>query len=121
MSDEMAEAVGMDPIQFRLLHVPRPGTTLSRDWHEDLGKKYEAENGVVHYDSFASVEVLEEGAKAVGWDKRNPVPGGNPGRCKRVMGLGMSQHHRGHTGYHYGEVYSEKVTAQRIAAAQGAY
>ena len=26
------------------------------------------------YDSFPSVEVLEEGAKAFGWDKRNPAP-----------------------------------------------
>ena len=121
MIDEMAEAVGMDPIQFRLLHVPRPGTTLSKDWHEDLGKKYEAENGVVHYDSFASVEVLEEGAKAIGWDKRNPVPGGNPGRFKRGMGLGMSQHHPGHMGYHDGEVYFEKVTAQPIGGGQGLF
>src|SRR6266566_1673879 len=121
MMDEMAEAVGLDPIQFRLLHVPRPGTTLSKDWHDDLGKKYEAENGVVHYDSFASVEVLEEGAKAIGWDKRNPVPGGNPGRFKRGMGLGMSQHHPGHMGYHDGEVYFEKVTAQPIGGGQGLF
>jgi len=107
MMDEMAEAVGKDPLQFRLMHISRPGTKLSpaKDWHAgDLGRRYEIENGALTYDSFASVEVLEEGAKAIGWDKRNPVPGGSPGRVKRGIGLGMSQHHCGIMGYHDGEV-----------------
>jgi CO/xanthine dehydrogenase Mo-binding subunit len=107
MMDEMAEAVGKDPLQFRLMHISRPGTKLSpaKDWHAgDLGRRYEIENGALTYDSFASVEVLEEGAKVIGWDKRNPVPGGSPGRLKRGIGLGMSQHHCGIMGYHDGEV-----------------
>jgi CO/xanthine dehydrogenase Mo-binding subunit len=111
MIDEMAEAVGLDPIQFRLLHVPRPGTKLSpaKDWHAtDLGVRYEVENGTLTYDSFASVEVLEEGAKAFGWDKRNPKAGGNAGRFKKGFGIGMSHHHAGHMGYHDQEVYFEK-------------
>ena len=66
--------------------------------------RYEIENGALTYDSFASVEVLQEGAKAIGWEKRNPVPGGTPGRIKRGIGLGMSQHHCGIMGYHDGEV-----------------
>ncbi len=45
----------------------------------------------------------EEGAKAIGWDKRNPVPGGNPGRFKRGFGVAMSQHHAGRVGYQEGE------------------
>jgi CO/xanthine dehydrogenase Mo-binding subunit len=107
MIDEMAEAVGLEPIPFRLMHIARPGTKLSpaRDWHApDLGGRYELQNGALTYDSFASVEVLEEGAKAFGWDRRNPRPGGNPGRFKRGMGVAMSQHHAGHMGYHEGEV-----------------
>jgi len=99
MMDEMAEAVGMDPVQFRLMHItrPKPGDT-----------RYP-------YDSFPSVEVLEEGAKAFGWDKRNTVAGGMPGRFKRGFGVGMSQHHGGLMGYHEGE-----PAFARLAAAPGA-
>ena len=105
MIDEMAEAVGIDPLQFRLMHVSKPGDQLTGAWHKDLaaGTRYENENGTVTYDSFASVEVLEEGAKEIGWDRRNPVPGGNPGRYKRGFGVANSQHHAGHMGYHDGE------------------
>ena len=113
--DEMAEAVGMDPIQFRMMHISKPGTKLSpaRDWHAtDLAARYEVENGTVTYDSFASVEVLEEGAKAIGWDKRNSKPGGAPGRFKRGIGVGMSQHHAGHMGYHEGEEGFRRGTDQ---------
>jgi CO/xanthine dehydrogenase Mo-binding subunit len=107
MMDEMAEAVGKDPLQFRLMHISKPGTKLSpaKDWHAgDLGRRYEIENGALTYDSFASVEVLQEGAKVIEWEKRNPMPGGTPGRFKKGIGLGMSQHHCGIMGYHDGEV-----------------
>ena len=43
--------------------------------------------GAVHYDSYASVEVLQEGSKAIDWNQRNPVAGGNPGRFKKGIGL----------------------------------
>jgi len=99
MMDEMAEVVGKDPIEFRLMHITR----LKQG---DMRHPYE---------SFASVEVLEEGSKAFGWDKRNPVPGGGPGRFKRGFGLGMSQHHGGLMGYHEGE-----EAFARLAAAPGA-
>src|SRR2546428_13232353 len=69
----------------------------------------ELENGLLTYDSFASVEVLEEGMKAIGWDKRNPAPGGNAGRFKRGFGMAMSQHHAGRVGYHEGEVGFERT------------
>jgi CO/xanthine dehydrogenase Mo-binding subunit len=103
MMDEMAEAVGMDPVQYRLMHItrPRPGDT-----------RYP-------YDSFPSVEVLEEGAKAFGWDKRNPVPGGAPGRFKRGFGVGMSQHHGGLMGYHEGEKEFLNLAAAAGAAVFG--
>jgi len=103
MMDEMAEAVGMDPVQFRLMHItrPKPGDTRHP------------------YDSFASVEVLEQGAKAFGWDKRNPVPGGAPGRLKRGFGVGMSQHHGGLMGYHEGEEAFELLSSARGAAVFG--
>jgi CO/xanthine dehydrogenase Mo-binding subunit/aerobic-type carbon monoxide dehydrogenase small subunit (CoxS/CutS family) len=95
MMDEMAEVAGKDPVEFRLMHITRlkPGDTRHP------------------YQSFASVEVLEEGAKAFGWDKRNPVAGGAKGRFKRGFGLGMSQHHGGLMGYHEGEEAFAKLAA----------
>ena len=104
MMDEMAEAVGMDPVQFRLLNVQKPGTKVAiKQGGPTIVPMPETENGYLHYDCYASVEVLQEGAKAIGWDKRNPVPGGNPGRFKRGMGMAMSQHHAGRVGYQEGE------------------
>jgi CO/xanthine dehydrogenase Mo-binding subunit/aerobic-type carbon monoxide dehydrogenase small subunit (CoxS/CutS family) len=99
MMDEMAEVVGKDPVEFRMMHITRltPGDTRHP------------------YESFASVEVLEEGAKAFGWEKRNPVAGGSSGRFKRGFGLGMSQHHGGLMGYHEGE-----EAFARLASARGA-
>ena len=103
MMDEMAEAVNLDPVQFRLMHItrPKPGDT-----------RYP-------YDSFPSVEVLQEGAKAFGWDKRNATAGGAPGRFKRGFGLGMSQHHGGLMGYHEGEEAFAKLAAANGAAVFG--
>ncbi len=104
MMDEMAEAVGVDPVQFRLLNVQKPGTKVAiKQGGPTIVPMPETENGYLHYDCYASVEVLQEGAKAIGWDKRNPVPGGNPGRFKRGMGMAMSQHHAGRVGYQEGE------------------
>jgi putative selenate reductase molybdopterin-binding subunit len=103
MMDEMAEAVGVDPVQFRLLHITRPKPGDAR----------------YPYDSFPSVEVLQEGAKSFGWDKRNPAAGGAPGRFKRGFGVGMSQHHGGLMGYHEGEEAFPKLAAAKGAAVFG--
>src|SRR5258708_31400629 len=58
-----------------------------------------------------TVEVVREGSKAFGWEKRNPVAGGAPGRFKRGFGLGMSQHHGGNMGYQEGEAAYAKLAA----------
>jgi CO/xanthine dehydrogenase Mo-binding subunit len=100
MMDEMAEVLGMDPVQFRLLHIARPGPVNLTG--------LEGKSAAI-YDSFASFEVLQEGAKAIGWDKRNPKPASMPGRFKRGIGLGLSMHHNGQMGYHDGEQYFEKT------------
>jgi CO/xanthine dehydrogenase Mo-binding subunit len=71
------------------------------------------------YDSFPSVEVLQEGAKAFGWDKRNSKPGGSPGRFKRGFGIGMTQHHGGLMGYHEGEDEFAALAAARGSAVFG--
>jgi len=102
MMDEMADAVNVDPVQFRLMHITRPKPSDPR----------------YPYDCFPSVEVLEEGAKAFGWDKRTP-PGATPGRFKRGFGVGMSQHHGGLMGYHEGEEAFAKLAAAKGAAVFG--
>jgi CO/xanthine dehydrogenase Mo-binding subunit len=111
MIDEMSEAVGMDPVQFRMLNCARPGDSLTAEWSDLYAERFEAQNGAVHYDSYASLEVLQEGSKAIGWNRRNSVPGGNAGRFKTGFGVGMSSHHPGHMGYHDGEIGFEKRTA----------
>ena len=103
MMDEMAETLGLDPVEFRLMHITRPKVGDTR----------------YPYDSFPSVEVLTEGARAFGWDKRNPVAGGAPGRFKRGFGVGMSQHHGGLMGYHEGEEAFAKLAAANGAAVFG--
>ena len=103
MMDEMAEAVNVDPVEFRLMHITRPKPGDPR----------------YPYDSFPSVEVLQEGAKAFGWDKRNPVAGGMAGRFKRGFGVGISQHHGGLMGYHEGEEAFAKLAAADGAAVFG--
>jgi putative selenate reductase molybdopterin-binding subunit len=99
MMDEMADVCGIDPVPYRLMHVRHltPADTNRR------------------YESMATFEVLQEGAKAFGWDKRNPVAGGAPGRFKRGFGLGMSQHHGGQMGYHEGEEGYAKLAAEQGA------
>src|ERR1700693_3377254 len=99
MIDEMADAFRIDPVEYRLMHITRltPGDTRHP------------------YESMPTVEVLQEGAKAFGWEKRPPVAGGSTGRWKRGFGLGMSQHHGGLMGYHEGE-----EAFARLAAARGA-
>ncbi len=94
MIDEMADAFGIDPVQYRLMHITRltPGDTRHA------------------YESMPTVEVLQEGAKAFGWEKRTPAAS-NSGRFKRGFGLGMSQHHGGLMGYHEGEQAFAKLAA----------
>jgi len=103
MMDEMAETLGLDPVQFRLMHITRPTPSDARH----------------PYDSFPSVEVLTEGATAFGWDRRNAKPGSAPGRFKRGVGMGMTQHHGGLMGYHEGEEAFAKLAAAKGAAIFG--
>jgi CO/xanthine dehydrogenase Mo-binding subunit len=102
--DELAEGAGQDPVQFRLMNMARPGDKLypATDWHTDM-KKPETESGALTYDSFGMVEAVEESAKLFGWDRRNREPGSTPGRFKRGMGMGVSQHDPVLQCYHEGE------------------
>jgi CO/xanthine dehydrogenase Mo-binding subunit/aerobic-type carbon monoxide dehydrogenase small subunit (CoxS/CutS family) len=96
MIDEMANAFQIDPAEYRKMHMTQltPADTRHR------------------YETMPTVEVLREGAKAFGWEKRNPVAGSARGRFKRGYGLGMSQHHGGNMGYHEGEAAFAKLVAE---------
>jgi CO/xanthine dehydrogenase Mo-binding subunit/aerobic-type carbon monoxide dehydrogenase small subunit (CoxS/CutS family) len=96
LMDEMADSFQIDPVQYRKMHM----TQLTPANHRYL------------YETMPTVEVLDEGAKAFGWEKRNPVAGSAPGRFKRGYGLGMSQHHGGNMGYHEGEAAFAKLAEQ---------
>lgn len=60
--DEMAEKLGMDPLEFRLKNDANPAR--QQEWRI--------------------------GAEKIGWAKRNPKPGGDPGPLKRGMGMAAS-------------------------------
>ncbi|RYZ34873.1 MAG: xanthine dehydrogenase family protein molybdopterin-binding subunit, partial [Sphingobacteriales bacterium] len=56
--DELAHALKMDPVQLRINNEPAKDPSNGKPWS-----------------SRKLVECLQEGAKAFGWEKRNPVPG----------------------------------------------
>jgi len=58
--DELAHKLGMDPIALRLKNEPDKDPSNGKPWS-----------------SRTIIQCLKEGAKAFGWDKRNPVPGQN--------------------------------------------
>ena len=61
LMDELAYKIKMDPVAFRKKNLADP---------------------VYH-------RQLDRGAKAIGWEKRNPLPGGNAGPLKRGMGCAV--------------------------------
>lgn len=79
--DEAAEAVGMDPVEFRKLNHIRVGDTdlMSAAAGEGSGKKPR----VMH--SCGLPECLERGAEAIGWSEKR----GRPGDGVRRRGVGM--------------------------------
>ncbi len=79
--DRAAEAVGMDPLEFRRQNHIRVGDTdlMSAAAGEGSGKKPR----VMH--SCGLPECLERGAEAIGWREKR----GNPGSGTRRRGVGM--------------------------------
>src|SRR5258705_12580127 len=59
--DELAYKIGMDPVAFRKKNLADP---------------------VYH-------RQLDRGAREIGWERRNPVPGGNPGVRRRGFGCAV--------------------------------
>ncbi|HJP90371.1 MAG TPA: xanthine dehydrogenase family protein molybdopterin-binding subunit [Pyrinomonadaceae bacterium] len=61
LMDELAYKIKMDPVEFRKKNL------RDEAYHRQL----------------------ERGAKEIGWSRRNPIAGGNPGPLKRGMGCGV--------------------------------
>jgi len=72
--DRVAEALGMDPLEFRLKNVVRP-----EDKDQDSGLPVSS-NGLI--------ECLEKGAAAIGWREKWKKPTGSP--SGKVRGVGMA-------------------------------
>ncbi|MBN1153596.1 xanthine dehydrogenase family protein molybdopterin-binding subunit [candidate division KSB1 bacterium] len=69
--DMMAEKIGMDPLEFRLINYAEQDQVSRQP-----------------YTSKKLREAYEQGAKAIGWwDRRQKVPGGMPGPLKRGIGM----------------------------------
>lgn len=77
--DELADCVGMDPMEFRLknrIHEGDdlwsiPGSVVSAVWVE---------------------EAVRKGAQVIGWERRERLPGSTPGPKKRGIGMAMVIH-----------------------------
>ncbi len=88
--DEAAAALGEDPVAFRRRHLRRPGKT-------GPGVLVELEETPGASDARALGEVLEAGAKAVGWRERNHAPD-RQGPVRRGLGVGLARRSAGTTG-----------------------
>lgn len=81
MMDELAEALGMDPLELRLKNYVGKGDIF---WGQGPTVK-----SVIR--SCGVEEILRRGAEIIGWDKR-PRPGEQRGRYRRGIGLGRGFH-----------------------------
>lgn len=70
--DELAEALGMDPVEVRIRNEP--------DTEPDSGKPFSSRH---------LVECLREGARRFGWSGRDPRPGTRP-RGPLLLGTGVA-------------------------------
>ncbi len=102
--DEAAHALGMDPLELRRRNVIREGemdpvsVALGEGGHGFPRRM----------NSYGLVKCIEEGAKAIGWEKRNKVAGdpasgdGNPSHIKRGIGMALAMQGSGIAGVDWG-------------------
>jgi len=81
LMDELAEELGLDPLEFKLLN------------HVGLGDLFWGQGPTVKsiIKSSGVEELVRRGAKLIGWDKR-PKPGAQRGRYRRGIGFGRGFH-----------------------------
>ncbi|MBE9507804.1 MAG: molybdopterin-dependent oxidoreductase, partial [Chloroflexi bacterium] len=81
LMDELAEKLGMDPIELRLKNYVGLGDTF---WGQGpLVRSIVQSDGVP--------ELLRQGAEAIGWERRQP-PSSKTGRYRRGIGVGRGFH-----------------------------
>lgn len=76
--DEVAEKLGMDPVELRLINLTKAGDPIF---------------GGLKLSSSAAEECLTAGSKAIGWNMRNKLP--KEGVKKRGIGVGLGNHYSG--------------------------
>ena len=81
--DEVAEALGIDPLEFRLRNCLRPGDKIT------LGVAKDIVLGNTGWEA-----CMKLGAAAIGWDRWQP-PSRKTARVRRGLGMRMSQEHSG--------------------------
>ncbi len=88
MADELANAIGMDPIEFRKLNIVREGD--SPPIAEALGEGREGFPQLIR--SYGLDECIAKGAAAIGWERRNQAPGpsSEPSGDSIRRGIGMA-------------------------------
>jgi xanthine dehydrogenase YagR molybdenum-binding subunit len=97
--DEMAEKLGLDPIEFRVINDTQvvPDTASrppSGDPQAMKGQGADASTPGLRFSQRQLVKCLRDGAERFGWNKRNPEPGGSrDGRW--LLGLGVAAAYRG--------------------------
>ncbi|RYD36900.1 MAG: xanthine dehydrogenase family protein molybdopterin-binding subunit [Verrucomicrobiaceae bacterium] len=91
--DEMAEKLGIDPIEFRILNdtrtVPDHPAPPSKD-----GAPKENPNPHPPFSRRQLTECLRQGAERFGWAKRNPKPG-QVREGRQLIGIGVAAGYRG--------------------------
>ncbi|HEX9880773.1 MAG TPA: xanthine dehydrogenase family protein molybdopterin-binding subunit, partial [Candidatus Binatia bacterium] len=80
--DELAHAVDMDPLEFRLKNRIREGDDLCSSPGRVIS-------------SVGVEEAVRQGAQAIGWAGRQRVPGSAPGPRKKGIGMAMVIHSAG--------------------------
>lgn len=99
--DEMAEKLGLDPIEFRARNdtqiVPDDAASASSDdpqARKGAGPQSQSSSPALKFSQRQFVRCLREGAERFGWSKRNPQPGKNrEGRW--LVGSGVAGAYRG--------------------------
>jgi putative selenate reductase molybdopterin-binding subunit len=82
--DKVADALGLDPLEFRLQQQLRDGDHLLT---------VEGEASLIRNSGLQ--ECLERGAAAIGWKEKWQHPSKKSGRLRRGIGMRMSQEHSG--------------------------
>jgi xanthine dehydrogenase YagR molybdenum-binding subunit len=72
--DELAAALGMDPLELR---------------RKNYSIRNRGDTGLP-YSSKGLDKCYEQGAEAIGWERRNKIPGGGSGRFRRGIGVATS-------------------------------